>query len=191
MRLYDSIISRRTIREFKSTPIKRELLDRFVNAGRLAPQAANKQPLEFVIVNDAKICEQLFSLVKFASYLEWKPSKEKQPASYIVIVVNEQLQLPAWVSFDAAYASANICLAAWEEGIGSCLIGAFNKGKIEELLNIPSGYSIALLVALGYPTHRSVVEEVKNNNIAYWRDEDGTFHVPKRPLKKITHYNKF
>jgi nitroreductase len=91
-----------------------------------------------------------------------------------------------------ALASENISLAAWEEGIGSCLVGAFNKGKIVELLGVPEeSHELALLIALGYPAHNSVIEEAEGDAIQYRRDEDGTFHVPKRPLKKMIRYNKF
>lgn len=189
MKLYDLITSRRTIREFQDRPIARKGLEKFVNAGRLAPQAANRQPLEFIIVDDLGVCSRVFPLIRLGGLLEWKPTLERQPRAYIAVVVNERLQKPVWVSYDVALASGNICLAAWEDGIGSCLIGAFNKAKLEELLRLPNGYSINLLVALGYPAHRSVVEE--KDCIEYWRDEDGTFHVPKRPLGKVMHYNRF
>lgn len=191
MKLYDLIISRRTIREFQDKPVVREMLERFVNAGRLAPQAANRQPLEFIIVDDSKVCGQTFPLIKLAGYLEWKPTVDKQPRAYIVIVVNRALQKPIWIPYDVALASENISLVAWEDGIGSCLVGAFNKGKLVELLKVPDNYDLALLIALGYPAHKSVAEEMDGDNAAYWRDEDGTFHVPKRPLNKITHFNRF
>ena len=51
MNTYEAICSRRTIREFQNKPIEMKLLEKFVNAGRLAPQAANRQPMEFVIVD--------------------------------------------------------------------------------------------------------------------------------------------
>lgn len=191
MKLYDLIVSRRTIREFQDKPVARDLLERLVNAGRLAPQAANRQPLEFIVVDEPDICSQIFPLVKLAGYLEWKPSNEKRSRAYIAVIVNRSLQKPIWIPYDVALASENISLVAWEEGIGSCLIGSFNKGPLVELLGVPDDYDLNLLIALGYPAHKSVAEEMKDENIAYRRDDAGTFHVPKRPLNKIIHYNKF
>lgn len=191
MKLYDLIVSRRTIREFQDKSIPEGLLENFVNAGRLAPQAANKQPLEFIIIDDRGVCEKIFGIVKLAGYLEWKPALDKRPRAYIAVIANKSLQAPAWIPFDVALASENICLTAWEEGIGSCFIAAFTKSKAAELLEIPDEYDLPLLIALGYPAHESCIEEVKDNETAYWRDEYGTFHVPKRPLKEITHHNKF
>lgn len=191
MKLYDLIISRRSIREFLDKPVERNLLDRFVNAGRLAPQAANRQPLEFVIVDDPAMCEKMFSLIKLAGYLDWKPGPAAMPRAYIAIVANKNLQKAMWMAYDVALASENVCLAAWEEGVGSCLVGAFDKGKAVNLLHVPESYELPLLIALGYPAHKVCIEEMDGDRIEYWRDEGGTFHVPKRPLKKITHYNGF
>ncbi|MGZ5515023.1 MAG: nitroreductase family protein, partial [Candidatus Aminicenantales bacterium] len=49
--LYETIAGRRTIRRFKPEPVPRELLERLVDVGRLAPSAANVQPLEFAVVD--------------------------------------------------------------------------------------------------------------------------------------------
>ncbi len=191
MTLYDLIISRRTIREFLDTPVTRASLEKYVNAGRLAPQAANRQPLEFIVVDDWAVCNKIFPQIKLAGSLEWKPSADRQPRAYIAIIVKSGVQKPFWVPYDVALASENISLAAWEEGVGSCFIGAFNKKEIEGLLELPDGYDVDLLVAFGHPANRSVAEDMKGEDVQYRRDADGTFHVPKRPLKSILHFNKF
>jgi nitroreductase len=191
MNTYETICSRRTIREFEDKPVQYELLGKFVNAGRLAPQAANRQPLEFIIVDDAALLEEFFAHTKLAGYTQWKPAIEKMARAYVVILANTEIQLSKWVAFDAALAAENISLAAWDEGIASCLIGAFNNNKIRDLLSVPETYDIPLLIALGHPAHKSFEEEMVDGGVEYWRDEDGNFHVPKRPLKKILHHNKY
>ncbi|MBU2609043.1 MAG: nitroreductase family protein, partial [Chloroflexi bacterium] len=55
MNVYETVISRRSIRRFKDTPVPRELLERCVNAARLAPSAGNLQPLEYIIIDDEKL----------------------------------------------------------------------------------------------------------------------------------------
>lgn len=189
MNTYEAIVSRRTIREFQDKKIPYDLLEKFVNAGRLAPQAANRQPLEFIIVDDEKLTDEFFKNTKLAGYMEWNPDISRKAQAYIVILANIDIQKPMWIPYDTALAAGNISLAAWAEGIGSCMIGAFNKNRVRELLQVPGNFEITLLVALGYPAHKAVVLDANGNDIAYWRDEDGTFHVPKRPLKKITHHN--
>jgi nitroreductase len=191
MKLYDLITSRRTIREFEPKPVSRELLERFVDAGRLAPQAANRQPLEFIVVDDPALCEKLFSLVAFAGYLDWNPPKDKRPQVYVAILIDTRIQGPKWAYCDVACAAENIALAAWGDGVGSCMIGSFKKEEVQRLLGVPENYDVSLLMALGYPAHKSYAEDMKGDSIEYWRDEKGEFHVPKRPLKKILHYNRF
>lgn len=191
MNLYDLIISRRTIREFQKKTVSRELIEKFVNAGRLAPQSANIQPLEFIVVDDPDVCSKVFSLVRFAGYLKWNPSADKQPVAYVVILLNKELQSIKSGAFDVACASENICLAAWGEGVGSCIIGSFSEEKVRGLLSVPDKYNASLIVALGYPAHKSCVEEMKGDDVKYWRDKEGNFHVPKRSLKKLIHHNKF
>lgn len=191
IKLYDLIVSRRTFRAFLDKPVDYSLLERFVNAGRLAPQAANRQPLEFIVVDDPEACKKIFTDIKLAGYLDWNPDEKVRPRAYIVILCNKLLQKPAWAPYDAALAAENICLAAWDEGIGSCLVGAFNKSAIKQLLAVSDKYDVMLLVALGYPAHKAQVEEMKDENVEYWRSEDGTFHVPKRNLKDVIHRNRF
>lgn len=191
MKLYDLIISRRTIRAFQDKPVARKLLDNFVNAARLAPAAANRQPLRYIVVDDSDICNNIFPNIRLAGYLDWSPTAEVQPRAYIVITVDKKLQKPTWIPFDVACAAENICLAAWDEGIGSCMIGAYNKTEVKDVLLIPHEIDIGLIVALGYPAHESKVEDIKGEKVEYWRDEDGAFHVPKRSLKSVTRYNKY
>jgi len=127
MNTYETICTRRSIREFQDKEISCELLEKFVNAGRLAPQAANRQPLEFVVVDDRGLLEKFFENTKLAGYLDWKPGIKNMARAYIVVLVNTQIQKQMWASFDAALASENICLAAWEEGVGS-----FQREGIED-----------------------------------------------------------
>jgi len=60
MSIYETIISRRTIRKFDQKKIDPEILKKIVNAGRLAPSAANLQPLEYLIVDDEDLTKKLF-----------------------------------------------------------------------------------------------------------------------------------
>ena len=66
---YDLIAGRRTIRSFKSEPVSRDLLERLVDVGRLAPSAANLQPLEFIVVDEAGPKAEIFSCLKWAAYI--------------------------------------------------------------------------------------------------------------------------
>ena len=188
MDVYDIIISRRSIRRFQQKPIKLELLKKFVNAARLAPSAANLQPLEYYIVNKANICSKVFETLSWAAYIKpkWSPKEDERPTAYIIILVNDSSN--KWYQRDASFAAQNIVLTAEEEGIGSCVLCKINKEKLGDVLNIPENVFIDSVIALGYKDEKSIVEDYKGS-IKYWRDEKEIMHVPKRKFEGITHIN--
>jgi len=187
--VYNAILSRRSIRRFQQKSIEIELLKKFVNAARLAPSAANLQPLEFFVVNDKKLCSEIFETIGWAGYLkDWSPDKDEQPAAYIVILTRETKN--QWYIRDASLASENIVLTAESEGIGSCILLNVNKDKIREILTIPKDLEIDSVIAFGYKAEKCVVEDIKDS-VKYWRDKNQVLHVPKRKLEGIMHVNKF
>jgi len=70
MDVFEAIRRRRTIRRFQQKQIPGEVLVRLVEAARLAPSAANLQPLEYIIVKDEKMCEEIFQNLRWAGYVE-------------------------------------------------------------------------------------------------------------------------
>lgn len=188
--VYEAILNRRSIRRFKQTPLTFEILEQLVNAARLAPSAANLQPLEYVVVSDKKICQQLFETLGWAGYItpKWSPDESERPVAYIVIVVRNDLN--KYYKWDSGLAAENIMLAAQEKQIGSCMLLNINREKAQEILHIPSSVSIDCIIALGYASERSVVEEMKDS-VKYYRDECDVLHVPKRSVNDILHLNRY
>ncbi|MCM8803811.1 MAG: nitroreductase family protein [Candidatus Omnitrophica bacterium] len=191
MDIYEIIKKRRTIRRFKQKEIPLELIEKFIDMARIAPSGANMQPIEYIIVNDKKIVDDIFPLTGWAGYLgkDGPPPEGKRPVAYIVVLVNKDVKSPT-PKHDVGAAVENILLSATYEGIGTCWIGSINREKLREILKIPENYEIDTIVALGYPDEESYIEEF-TGSIKYWRDEKGVMHVPKRNLKDILHYNKF
>jgi nitroreductase len=191
MKAYDLIISRRTIRQFKPQPISRDILTKIVNAGRLAPSAANLQPLEFVVVDEESLEKEIFSCLKWAAYItpRGNPKPGNEPQAYIITLANSQIREKMY-EYDVGAAIENMILTALEDGIASCWLISVDKARVAELCNIPEHYKVDSVLALGYPAQESRAEEFKDS-CKYWQDADGTFHVPKRKLEDIVHFNKF
>ena len=191
MSLYDLVISRRTIRQFKPDPIPEELLQKIVNGARLAPSGANLQPLEFIVVNREDMRKRLFSCLRWAAYIapEGNPKPGNEPVAYVVILVNKEIRKKGY-EYDAGAAVENMILVAWEQGIGTCWLALVEREKVREILEIPESYRIDSVLALGYPAEEPVVEEMKES-VKYWKDKAGSLHVPKRKLENIIHFNKF
>jgi nitroreductase len=188
--VYEAILSRRSIRRFKQTPIKFEILEQLVNAARLAPSAANLQPLEYVVVSDKNICLQLFDTLGWAGYItpKWAPHESERPVAYVVILVRNDLN--KYYKWDVGLAAENIMLAAEEKQLGSCMLLNIDKEKAQKILQIPNSLSIDSIIALGYKNELSIAEDMKDS-VRYYRDQQEILHVPKRSLKDILHINRY
>ena len=189
--IYEKIKERRTIRKYLEKEVPEEILIRCVDAARLSPSAANLQPLKYVIVNDKNLLRKVFDALKWAGYLpdELKPKEENMPRAYIVILLDKTIRPNP--GHDAGIAAMSISMVAYDEGLGSCILGSINRGRLRKILNIPDHLEIVLVVALGYPAEKSVVDELRNGDVKYWVDEKGVLHVPKRDLESIVKWNKY
>jgi nitroreductase len=189
--IYNTILKRRSIRRFKQKPISNDVLKKLVNVARLAPSAANLQPLEFYIVNDKNLCSKVFETLSWAGYIksEWTPGENERPMAYIVIIVKDNKN--TWYLRDASYAAANIVIAAEGMDIGSCILCKIDRDKLREYLKVPDNvFLIDSVIALGYKAEQPVVEDIADS-VKYYKDEKQVLHVPKRKLEDILHINKY
>jgi len=190
MDVYKTILSRRSIRRFKQKQISFEILKKLVNTGRLAPSAANLQPIEYFVVNDKNLCSEIFETIGWAGYIKpkWTPGLQERPVAYIIMLIKNAEN--KWYLRDVSLASENILLAAEELGIGSCILCNIDRDKIRQILKIPEKILIDSVIALGYKDEKSVVEDLKDI-VEYWRDGNDIMHVPKRKLEDIMHINVY
>jgi nitroreductase len=150
MEFYKLIENRESIRSYDpSRPVDNEILDRILNAGRLAPSAANRQPWHFVLVSSKEMLEK----VRRCYSKHWF-----QNAPHILIVTGNRNE--AWVRKDDGYnyletdltiAMDHMILAAEYEGIGTCWIAAFNPDVLRRALSLDSDEYIFTITPLGYP----------------------------------------
>jgi nitroreductase len=189
MNISKAITKRRTIRKYKQHEIPEELLKNLVNAARLAPSAMNKQPLEYVIINNAELREQIFENVRWAGYIapRGNPQKGERPTAYILILIRKDLKT-AYTCHDIGASAQNIMLQAIEYDIGSCWIGSLNREKIGEILSVPEKYEVDTLIALGYKDEEA--EYFDSDETIKYDKIEGKYKVPKRKLEQITHFNK-
>lgn len=187
--IYEKITERRTIRKFKQRKVPVTTLTKCVDAARLSPSGMNRQPLKYVIVNEPRLLEEVFSTTSWAGYLpNYYPTKEEMPTAYIIILLDKEIRQNC--GHDCGIAAMSISMVAYEEGLGSCILGAIDRPKLRRILNISRQYDILLAIALGYPAEKPVIDKVKNGNTRYWLDKEGTLHVPKRKLEDITTWNE-
>ncbi len=188
--IYEKITSRRTVRKYAQKNVPREILLRCVDAARLSPSGANRQPLKYIIVNDQELIKDVFSTLKWARYLpDYQPSEHEMPKAYIVIMLDKSIHESP--SHDAGIAAMSISMVAYDEGIGSCILGAVDREKLKDILKVPNGLDIVLVIALGYPAESPVADKMKDGDIKYWLDENRVLHVPKRSLEEVVKWNRY
>lgn len=169
MSILDVIRSRGSIRRYKARSIPEDELLKILEAARLAQSAANRQPWQFVVVTDATIKERLAVAARNQRFVG-------EAAAVIVCLANpaESAKVGPFEGFliDLAIAIENMALTAWDLGLGSCWIGAYNEEEVKELLGIPRILRVVSLLTLGYPD-----------------EKPGTKY--RKALGDIIHYDKY
>jgi nitroreductase len=101
-----------------------------------------------------------------------------------VILVDKGIGENIWC--DDGIVAQTILLGAVEIGLGGCMIGSIKKDKLREELDVPTHFKIQLVLALGKPAEKVVIEDLEpGGDIKYWRDEKDVHHVPKRTLEEL------
>ncbi|MFT5750413.1 MAG: nitroreductase [Ancylomarina sp.] len=184
--LKELVLKNRSYRRFyQNEGIEKEQLRQWIDLARLGASGRNAQSLRYLTVTNQEFCKKVFENLAWAGYLsDWTgPVEGEQPVAY-VIMLNDQCLSKNYFC-DDGIAVQNMMLGAVEDGYGGCILRAFKEKNIRELLNISEDYSIIQVVALGKPKEKVVLEEMKDENIKYWRDENGVHHVPKRILEDL------
>ena len=150
MEYADLIRARESIRSYDpNRPLTKEILGKILDAGRVAPSAANHQPWKFLVISSSRVLEK----VRASYNHQWF-----KDAPHILIVLG--LQNQAWVrsydgynsiETDVAIAMTHLILAAENEGVGTCWIAAYNPLILKEALNIKDHQVIFGITPLGYP----------------------------------------
>jgi nitroreductase len=136
-----AIRTRRSIRRYKRKDIPDEVLAEILEAARLAPSAANRQAWEMIVVKDHGLREELVPLCRNQKFVA--------ECSVFLVAVEDPAQ--KWSRVDATIMLDHVTLEAHERGLGTCWIGAFDKAKVGELLNVPPNKEVMACMTLGYP----------------------------------------
>lgn len=198
MDYFDLVRARRSVRSFGPEAVDRQTLTRLVEAARVGPSGANRQPLAYVAVNQPDLCAEIFDSLKWAAYIapSGDPPQSHRPTAYIVVLKREEYLLEGIVAYDLGAAVQTILLGAEALGLGSCWLKSVNLPRVSRLLGIPKGYVVDSVIALGRPDEEPVLVDLAPGEeglevIKYWRDEEGRHFVPKRSLKDILHWQRF
>ncbi|KPK72498.1 nitroreductase [candidate division WOR_3 bacterium SM23_60] len=171
MEFYEVLKQRKSIRKYKPDPVSDDILNRILEAGRGAPSAKNIQPWHFIVVRNQKTKEQLIDACRGQRFI----------AQADVILCGCSSEKIAWgrmggymsaFAIDLTIAFEHMILAAANEGLATCWIGAFEEKKVKKILNVPDDVRVVALTPIGY-----AAEEAKDRG--------------RKPLAEIVSYEKY
>ena len=148
-----------SVRQYSDRSVEPEKMDYILEAARLAPSAVNKQPWRILLIESEEKRQQLQSCYD----REWF----KQAPLYLIVCGNHE---ESWkraedgkdhVDVDVAILTEHLCLAAAEQGLGTCWVCNFNVARCKQLFDLPDDLEPIVLLPLGYPADESVFEGEK------------------------------
>ncbi len=179
MELTTAINERRSIRKFTDHYVTDEELLQIMKAAQMAQSWANTQTWEFIIIRDKDIINKITE-----EYSEKNPARKCSLSASALIVgcskINvagfrgdeQRSRYPDWFMFDLGIAVQNLCLKAYEIGLGTVVVGSMNHDNIDKILELPAGVESVVVIPVGKP-----VEKKKP--------------TPRKGIEEFVHKDKF
>jgi len=173
MEFYEVIRTRRSVRRFLKKPLADEVLGRILEAARIAPSGGDRQPWRFVVVRDKQKKE------KIARACYGQDFVAQAPVVLVCCSIKCSSGYEPWHDeagrLDAVIAIDHLILAARNEGIGTCWVGAVHDKQLKKIVNVGENVDVVMVVPLGYPASRSAFRQVSG----------------RKPLKEICFYEEY
>lgn len=152
---------RRSVRKFSSDTVSEETLVKLIQSASYAPSWKNSQSVRYIAISNEAVKKDIAD----QCVMGFAPNQAViTNASTLMVVTTvsprsgyERDGSPStskgshWESFDAGIAVQTFCLAAYEQGLGTVVLGIFDEEKLSSIANVPQGQKVSALVALGYP----------------------------------------
>lgn len=183
MEFIDVIKSRYSVRNFRKEIIPEKILSEIIEAGRIAPSAQNKQCWQYIVINEKKIINDL----AMKSGLVGKVNFFIKDAPLIIVATanpNQSIVMnnKGYYLVDVAISFQQMMLTAWNFGIGSCWLAAFDEQKVKNILSIPEEIKIVAISPFGYPAKKNIYTKA----VSLFANSK-----KRKPINKIIHWNKW
>ncbi len=166
----ECITGRRSIRQFLDKPISHELLSQIVETASYAPSWKHTQIVRYIAIEGT-------TKQKLAQLTSAHPNNgkimENAPMVIAVTIIKNRCGFErdgsytthrgdSWQMFDAGVASEAFCLAAYEQGLGTVIMGIFDQKEASDLLELPEDRDLIALIPIGYPAESPVAPKRKS-----------------------------
>lgn len=155
----ECITGRRSIRQFTNQPVSHELIEKIVEAASFAPSWKNTQITRYIAVEG----EKKEALAKCTSLFVKNGVIMNQAPMVIAVTMvtgrsgyerDGSFSTPkgtGWQMYDVGAASEAFCLAAYEQGLGTVIMGLFDEEDAAKVLGLPEDRELVALIPIGYP----------------------------------------
>ncbi len=151
MELKDAISGRRSVRKFRKTDIPEEIIIELIEIANMAPSAGNLQSRDFILIRDGKTKEALAKAALNQGFIVEAP--------WLIVVTGNEKKVDKYglrgkrlyTIQDAAASIMLLLLAAYERGLGTCWVGAFDDRMVSDILNLPEHAKPMAIIPIGYP----------------------------------------
>ncbi len=166
------IAERYSVRKFENRHLEKEVIDKIIHAGHIAPTGCNNQPQRILVLNTDESIEKLKNCTKCHF--------DAPSAMLVCYNKNESWMRPydgaLCAPVDAAIVTTHMMLAAHNIGVGTCWVMHFDPFKMREAFNIPGNIEPVALLVMGYPAEDAVPIEM---------------HFKTRPIDEVVVYDSF
>lgn len=149
----ETLLNRRSIRNYKPVDIPSGLINELLKAAMYAPSASNQQPWHFVVISDRKVLDEIPKFHPYASMTA------KCPSAIVICADTRQLIHPDFWVQDCSAATENLLLAAHAKGLGAVWVGLYpreeRKEPFRKLLGLPEGIEPFSLIPIGVPAEQA------------------------------------
>lgn len=165
MDTFEAIRTMRCVRDFEARQVPDALIMRILNAGRLSGSSKNTQPWQFILIKDRNILLELSKCGDYAAHLT--------RADFAIAIITTKTKR---ADYDAGRCSQNMMLAAWNEGIGSCIASMHREDDAKRVLGVPEEFTLQQVISFGYPTREYIRPPRKGG---------------RKPLATMLHYERW
>lgn len=158
MKFIELVNERESTRRYSDRVVEKEKIEYILEACRLAPSACNSQPWKFVMVTDKELALKV-AHATFSKVLQFNRFTVQAPV--MAVLVAEPAKMLSKIGstvkdkdlsmIDIGIVAEHFCLAAAEQGLGTCMLGWFDEKMVRQLLGIPKNRRIPMVITLGYP----------------------------------------
>lgn len=170
MQTMDAIRGRTSVREYKPDPVPDDVIRDIIEAAALAPSSGNVQDWEFVVVKTPEGRNALAAAAFNQSFVASAPC--------VVVVCTDLERITKaygergrslYSIQNTSAAIQNMMLTAWDKGLGTCWIGAFNEAEVKEAAVLPSNVRPVALITIGYPSRKPVKSRRRSlDDVVHW-----------------------